>query len=345
MTAKVYFKEFLKTPAETGQASQAGRELLEMIIREEKLTLEKTVPLKVHFGEAGNLTYLKAENYQGVIDYLRQGSIETCFIETSALYSGRRKNRELHLKLAEEHGFRAVPIEIADGSAGEAFYEVQIRGKHFQKCRLGAGFAKYPQLLVLSHFKGHSLAGFGGAIKNLAMGFASKAGKLDQHAASGPFIIPFLCKKCRACIFFCPVKAIKSGFFFKIDRQICIGCAGCIPICPKGAIIPNFLNSFSRKFPERLVEYAHAAHLGRRNVYLNFIINVTSTCDCVGRNMKPIADDLGVLASLDPVAIDKASLDLLDKKAGKMLFKKNRQSLDYAESLGMGSTKYELVSI
>ena len=352
-------------------ASLAGRRVLEALAGSGEVQLTGKIPLKVHFGETGNKTFLGPEIYAGVRDFLAERSIESSYIETNVLYAGHRCNREVHLKTAANHGFTQLPVIIADGDQGEEFIEVPVKGRHFTSCRIGRAFADFDQVLVVSHFKGHRMAGFGGAIKQLAMGFASRAGKMDQHANAVPFVIPIKCSRCGACVKYCPEKAISMGFIrARINAGACVGCAGCIARCPKKAIIPNFLKSFSGNFVERVVEYAAAAHFmnasscssgdssfsdsscsdsscrGMGNIYVSFAMNITKGCDCEGVAMKPISPDIGVFASLDPVAIDQACLDMVARvNNGRKLLSKGDATLGYAEKMGMGSREYELIQI
>ena len=163
--SKVYFIKV--DNKDTALASQAARKLLETLVAEENITLENKVPIKTHFGEKGNRTFIKAATYNGIIDYLKEHDCEDRFLETTVLYGGKRYRRDSHLALAQEHGFTALPVEIADGESGEELYQVEVGLKHFDKCTIGKAFDRYKQVLVLSHFKGHALAGFGGAITEL----------------------------------------------------------------------------------------------------------------------------------------------------------------------------------
>ncbi|MCT8977825.1 DUF362 domain-containing protein [Clostridium sp. CX1] len=342
--AKVYFKE-IESYSKTAEISKAAAELIRELVEREGISLEKFIPLKVHFGEKGNKTFIKSENFNGIIEYLKEKEIESAFIETNVLYMGERTTKAKHMKLAEEHGFTQLPVIIADGENGEAYEAVEINKKHFEKCKIGREIAIQRQLIVLSHFKGHGLAGFGGAIKQLAMGCASRGGKLDQHANSKPKVNYFKCKACKICAANCPENAIIIGTKAKIDKNKCVGCAACQARCPYGAISNSWVQSLSKSFNERLAEYAYAAAKDKRNVYITFAFNITRGCDCEGHSMKPIAKDIGVFASTDPVAIDKACLDALDKASGKTVFKRGRNTLEYAEKIGLGSMEYELVQI
>ena len=329
----------------TRGASRAARELMEAIINDEKIPLEKEVPLKVHFGEKGNNTYIKPETYNGIIDCLEEKNIASSFIETNVMYQGERLVKPSHIKLAKEHGFTRLPVIIADGHRGEEFYEVEIGKKHFQTCKLGKEFSRFNNIIVLSHFKGHMIAGFGGAIKQLAMGFASRGGKVAQHLNAKPFILPFLCRKCGACLKHCPENAINLGFIPHIDRNKCVGCAACTAICPQKAIKLNMFRAFGSMgnvFGEKLAEYAYAAQKGKKFIYINFALDITPGCDCEGRAMEPVLEDLGVFASTDAVAIDRACWDKAAEK-GKMF--KGEAVLKYAESIGLGSQSYEIIAL
>ena len=341
---KVYFKA-IDSYSKTQEISNSAGELLKKIVNEEKLDLEKFIPLKVHFGEKGNNTYIKSNNFAGMINYLKEKEIESAFIETNVLYRGERTTREKHIKLALEHGFKELPIIIADGEHGEDFEEVEVNQKNLSKCKIGKEIANKKQIIVISHFKGHVLAGFGGAIKQLGMGCSSRGGKLAQHANSIPKISSSKCIACNACAKKCPENAIVINKKAKIDKVKCVGCASCMAICPNDAISNSWLASISKTFNERLAEYAYAAAKDKNNIYITFAFNITKNCDCEGHSMKPIVDDVGIFASTDPVAIDKACLDMIDKINGKTVFRRGRYTLNYAEKIGLGSKQYELVEI
>lgn len=342
--AKVYFKA-VDSYSKTEEINAAAASLLQVIEEKEHVELNKFIPLKVHLGEKGNKTFIEPKNFNGIIDFLSGRNIETAFIETNVLYKGQRNTIQNHLEVAKEHGFTRLPVIIADGEAGEDYDVIEINKKNFDNCKIARGIAKEKQLIVLSHFKGHVLAGFGGAIKQLGMGCASKGGKLAQHANSIPKISSLKCKACKACALKCPKAAITVDRKAKIDKNKCVGCASCMAACPFGAISNSWLASLTRSFNERLAEYAYAASKGRNNIYITFAFNITKNCDCEGHPMKPIAKDLGVFASTDPVAIDQACLDVLDKSEGRRVFKKGRYTLEYAEAIDLGSRNYELVAL
>ncbi len=343
--ATVYFKA-IDSYSKTKEISAAGRFLLERLVEKEKVELSKKIPLKVHFGEKGNITYLSADNYDGIIDYLDENEISTFYTDTNVLYSGQRMTRDKHIKLAKDHGFTRVPVVIADGDHGNDFDEVTIDEKHFKRCKVGKLIGDHDQLLIIAHFKGHMLSGFGGAIKQLGMGCAARGGKLTMHHSSKPKIVRRKCNNCGTCAKQCPVDAIYvKGKAHRIDLDKCVGCASCIAVCPvKAAKVRWTSINLFKTFGERLAEYALAAQKDKRNIYMTFVFNITRGCDCMGRKMKIILPDLGVFASTDPVAIDQACLDLIDKRAGKKKFG-GRHLLEYAEKIGLGTRKYKLVKV
>jgi uncharacterized Fe-S center protein len=314
------------------------------LIDEENISLEEFIPLKVHMGEKGNRTYIKPENFNGIIDYLEERKISSAFMETNVLYRGQRMTKKSHIKTGKEHGFTRIPIIIADGERGEDFRNITINKKHFKKCKIAGKIADLNQIIVLSHFKGHVLAGFGGAVKQLAMGCAARGGKLDQHANSKPIVIPFMCRRCSVCRINCPVNAITIKKWAKINKDICIGCSSCQAICPHNAITSNWLQTFSMSFNERLAEYALAAAKDKNNIYISFALGITAGCDCEGHPMIPITGDIGIFASKDPIAIDKACLDKLRPDV-KLLFGRGIRTLTYGEKIGLGSKKYELINL
>ena len=341
---KVYFKR-IDSYKDTPEISAAAGELLAGMVEDNGIKLQKKIPLKVHFGEKNNVTYIGQENFIGIIDYLVSSGVEPVYSETNAVYSGSRMHAKDHTALAIEHGFDRIPIEIADGDAGGEFEEVRIDKKHFDTCKIGRKIAHCSQVAVISHFKGHVLAGFGGAIKQLGMGCAARGGKLSMHVNAKPFIIPFICKKCGACIAHCPAGAIETGFVYRIDHKKCIGCAACIAHCPHKRIFINPLKlNLSRTFREKIAEYAFAAQKGKDNIYISFALNITKECDCMPKVMKPIANDIGIFVSTDTVAIDKACIDIMDENTGKKIFG-GRDIFSYSQKIGLGSAEYELVRI
>jgi uncharacterized Fe-S center protein len=324
--------------ANLNTVSRAAEVLFDHIVDQKEIELPKKMPLKVHFGEEGNHTFIKPECYIGVINSLQKRGVETCYIETNVLYKGERRDSQSHIGLARRHGFIDLPIIIADNAG---YDEVPINGKHFKKCKIGKDFKKYDGFTVMSHFKGHAEAGFGGALKQLGMGFASRAGKLQQHTDNVPFIKTDRCIACGICTENCHYKAISIKKLAKIDSTKCVGCAMCVGSCSQNAIKNDWSASH---FTEKLAEYAVAAAAGKKNIYLNFLGQITEQCDCTKKDMKPIVSDIGVFASTDPVAVDSACLDALPLKT-HMKFNFGEVALKHAENLGLGSCNYNLITL
>ncbi|HAE61794.1 MAG TPA: 4Fe-4S ferredoxin [Eubacteriaceae bacterium] len=338
--SKVYFIE--NTGSDHDKLGEDAAILLMTLAQDSGFVFEKEVPIKVHFGERGNKTFIPARCYDGTIEYLKKKGVSPSYIETNVLYRGSRTTTEKHIETARYHGFTQIPIIIADGDIGTEYDEITINKEFIKKCRIGKGYGRFNQFIVMSHFKGHIAAGFGGALKQLAMGFASRSGKLEQHSGISPVINAEKCISCGICAEKCNYDAIEIENTAIIDDEKCIGCAGCIAVCPVGAISNTWGGS---NFLEKLSEYAYGAAKDKDNIYITFVHNITKECDCAGMEMEPIADDIGVLASTDPVALDAACLDLVQKQSGKKHFDEGRPSLEHAEKIGLGKMDYDLITI
>lgn len=333
---KVYYLK--EKSLDEKKLSEGARRILETMVDEENLDLEECIPIKVHFGEKGNTSYIKAQAYDGVIDYLEEKGIESSFIESNVLYRGARTTRDSHLALAKDHGFTRIPVIIADGDHGEEFDEIPIPGDFFDKVKIARGYAPYEQILVMAHFKGHAEAGFGGGVKQLGMGFAARGGKMAQHAALSPRVEEEDCIACGACVEGCNYDAITIEETAFIHEDKCVGCAACVALCPTGAVKSNWEGAH---FKEKLAEYALGASQGKKFIYINFVSSITALCDCVGKHMDPVASNVGILGSLDPVALDRACIDLLQNEHPG-LFEEGRLTLEHGEKIGLGSQQYQL---
>lgn len=317
--------------------------------------------IKLHFGEYGNDSHINPAFVRRVVDKVKKAGANPFLTDTSTLYSGMRHNAVDHLNVACLHGFTqatvAAPIIIADGLYGENDIPVTIDGKHFRQVMIADAIRRAPSLVVLSHFKGHEMAGFGGAIKNLAMGGASVRGKRDQHATHVQIDIS-KCIGCGRCVKVCPQRALtmvdgKSH----VDISKCIGCFECITVCPAKAISIDWSTEMI-PFIERLTEYAYGVVKGRekRICYINFVLNVTPDCDCVAWSDVPIVADIGILASHDPVALDAACFDLVnkataldpkfadaaDKFTARWPHTRGDIQLSYGEEIGLGTKEYTI---
>lgn len=347
MKSDVFFVPLLPHSDDKAR-SAAGKKVLEKLLEVSGSSVPE-MPLKLHFGERGNRTFLAPEVYDGMIDTLESRGISSFFTETSVLYGGERFRAAKHIVLAQAHGFNRLPVVIADGENGEAAIDVPVHnGRIYRTAAIARVLAESEQVLVVSHFKGHMLAGFGGALKQLSMGFASKGGKMAMHLGVKPRIRSWKCRSCGLCAKRCNAGAIIKEKKYRIDRQKCIGCGACFSICPHHAVsvfswagIKNALFG-KREFRHKLMEYAMASHYGKRNIYINFVANVTPGCDCEPRAMGKCVPDIGVYGSFDPVALDAACYDAV-KAEGKKF--RGYEQLEYAEKLGIGSREYTLVNL
>jgi uncharacterized protein len=303
----------------------------------------KKIGFKVHFGESKNVTYIKSHMPEKLVKKLN-----ATLIETNVLYVGKRRYTKSHIALAKKFGWTYAPIHILD-SDGQL--ELDVNFKHYKKVRVGKGIDKYDSLVIFSHFKGHTSAGFGGAIKNVSMGLASIGGKMAMHASEIPKIPhPEKCINCKKCVKECPANAITLNPV-KINKKKCIGCGKCIGVCPLKLFKIPWRSTKKNVFHERLVEYAKAISMHKNMVYINVLKNITSKCDCKREAQKPFMKDIGILASTDMLAIDKASFDLVNKTYGcKDTFKKvvgvsPKVQFEYGKIIKLGSTEYTLVDI
>jgi hypothetical protein len=313
--------------------------------------------VKIHPGEAGNGYYISPARIRAVTDALRLPAGRTFLTDTTVLYGGRRMSAPDYALLAVEHGFGppdTPPFLVADGLRGTSEVTVPLPPVcRSANARLASLLVEADSLVVVSHFKGHLAAGFGGAIKNLGMGFASRGGKLYQHSALKPLVRRRACTACGNCASHCPAGAIDVGDFAVIDDSACIGCAECIQRCPEGAIGVDW-GSDSGAFVKRMTESAlGAATACSVSVYVNFVVDVSPDCDCMAHAGAPIVPDLGILVSDDPVAVDQASLDLVngvpDGPADRFLaLRPDRDGtvqLEYGQSIGLGSREYALRTV
>ncbi len=298
------------------------------------------IGVKVHFGEDGNRNLLPASLCEGLVRELG-----ATLVETNVLYGGQRGRTESHIALAKRHGFTFAPIDILD-SAGNIAYPCSLR--HFSKVYTGSHFEDYDGYVIFSHFKGHGLAGFGGAIKNISMGMASKQGKRFLHRGNYPLYDQAGCIECGLCVQACPEQAITIKPV-NIDHLNCTACGKCVATCPTK--VYQSPPDGKEDFLERLVEYAAVLTSRKPMVYINVLANISADCDCFSTAAKPFLPDIGILASTDLVALEKASHDLVDKAHNcddsflRETSVSGKRQISYAAELGLGSLEYELVDI
>lgn len=323
----------------------------------ERIRRNDLTAVKLHFGEKGNTAFVRPVFVRKVVEEIAAAGGKPFLTDSNTLYVGSRSNAVDHLNTAVSNGFAwavaGAPIVAADGLRGDSAVRIPIEGRIFQEVSIGAEIARADAMVVVTHFKGHELSGFGGALKNLGMGCASRSGKLAQHSTVSPFVDPAGCTGCGTCVAHCPSGAIAvAESKATIAPERCIGCADCIVVCP-GKTINVDWNEASGTVQKKIVEHALGAVSGKRSstLFLSFVMQVSPCCDCYGHNDRPIAPDVGILASNDPVALDQACADLVILAAGRDPFRETHPSVDwtlqlsYAEELGLGSRGYLLETL
>ncbi len=334
----------------------------------------KFVAIKMHFGELGNISYLRPNYAAAVVELVKELGGKSFLTDCNTMYPGSRKNALEHLECAWKNGFTPLsvgcPILIGDGLKGTDDIAVPVEGGVLVKeARIGRAIMDADVFISLTHFKGHELAGFGGAIKNIGMGCGSRAGKKDQHSNGKPFIDESACRGCRCCLKECANK----GLEFDADRrkmtvnlENCVGCGRCLGACNFDAI--HFRNDVAASLlGAKMAEYAKAVVSGRESFHISLIVDVSPNCDCHSENDAPILPDIGMFASFDPVALDQACVDACRKAdplpnsvLGDNLHRPGfvdrhdhfrntspesewETQLSHGEEIGLGSRRYELV--
>lgn len=343
--------------------------LFEMAGFEQLIKPKELVAVKVHFGERGNTGYIRPQFVRRVVDKIAVAGASPFVTDANTLYVGSRANAVDHFKTAVENGFAysvvGAPVIIADGLNGKDYIEVEVGLKHFKSVKIASAAYHSDAMLVISHFKGHEIAGFGGAIKNVGMGLGSRSGKQQMHSDLRPAVTEDKCIGCAKCIKWCPADCIQvENKKARIDDRKCLGCGECTVTCPEHAIAVNW-GSDPDTFQEKMVEYlAGVVHNKKGKMgYISFVMDVTPDCDCCGWSDAPIVSDVGILASADPVALDQACVDLVNKqraltntrldgyvdvvdKFGGVhpMIDWNIQ-LEYAEEIGLGTRDYNLIKL
>ena len=373
--AKVYFTDF-RTPY--GGDTMPGK--LKKLIRKAgiaQLNLEgQFVAIKIHFGELGNVSYLRPNYARAVVDVVKELGGKPFLTDCNTLYPGSRKNALEHLYCAWENGFTPLtvgcPILIGDGLKGTDDIEVPVQGGEYVKnAKIGRAVMDADVIISLTHFKGHETTGFGGALKNLGMGCGSRAGKKEQHNNGKAYVQQELCRGCRRCMRECA----NDGLVFDaesrkmhVDKEHCVGCGRCVGACNFDAIDFEDPNS-NQMLNYRIAEYAKAVVDGRPQFHISMVMDISPNCDCHEENDAPILPDVGMFASFDPLALDQACVDaclkcepLPNSQLGEHLrdphFEDHhdhftnstpesewQSCLSHAEKIGLGTRSYELIKL
>jgi uncharacterized protein len=346
---KVFF-----APIDNKESTNSLGSKIESLFR--KAGLEKLikkddfVALKIHLGEEKKKRFISPVLVKPVIDMVRKAGGRPFLTDTNTLYASQRDNAVNHMILAAKNGFSyeqlGCPVIIADGLVGENQITLPIANGYIHV----AGLVKRVDVIIaLTHCTGHLLAGYGGAIKNIAMGFASRGGKLDQHSGVKPEISND-CIGCAICFTYCPAKAIKiKNKKASINKKECYGCGECFAVCPNQAVHVDKWHGASDGVQRKMALYCSEILKDKKAGFINFATNITKNCDCIDKPEDTLVADIGILAALDPVAIDTASIDLINKQAGHDVFKQSWPEIDYtiqlkeAEKLGAGTMKYVIL--
>jgi uncharacterized Fe-S center protein len=312
--------------------------------------------LKVHVGEPGTKTFLQPKVARALVRLMKESGARPFLTDSSVLYKSPRDDGVSHTVVAVSNGFGyanvGAPFIPADGILGKDEAMIQVFGKHYEEVSIASAIIQARSMLVLSHATGHLGIGFGGALKNLGMGCSSKKAKLSQHHGQQPKIKPNACTACGTCAESCPSDAISVDDVAVIDCDKCIGCGECIAVCQDDAVEFDW-SLMGRELSERIVEHAAAVIRQKKGAvcFVTAAWDITKDCDCLGLNQRPLLPDIGLMASFDPVALDQAVYDLIVENAGRTLEsmsypkREGAYQMQYAEKLGIGTTRYELVEL
>ena len=330
--------------------------------------------IKIHFGEPGNMAYLRPQYAARMAGLLRSLGAKPFLTDANTLYSGRRANAVDHLQSAMENGYNPISAQcqviIADGLKGIDYREIEIDGEYCKAPKIGAAVADADIVISMTHFKGHEQTGFGGTLKNLGMGCASVGGKLELHCAAQPVVKTENCRGCNICVKHCAHDAIHLNPERKaeIDYSKCVGCGQCIALCQYDSASMG-ANDTSERLNYKIAEYTKAVLKDKPNFHVSFIMNVSPECDCWNHNDAAVVPDLGIAASFDPVALDKACADpvihapalqtvnrLTESRPHEHLEDTDKfrlmhpdtdwlAGLTHAEKIGIGNMQYELIEV
>lgn len=370
MASKVYFTSLRTSP---------GNSLLQKLERLVNAAgiaqidfKDKFVAVKIHFGEYGNVAYVRPNYAAVIVDTIKKLGGKPFLTDSNTLYSGSRDNAVDHIHTAMVNGFNSIAtgcdVIIADGLRGKDERIVDIGGKYCPEPKIGAAIAEADIIVSITHFKGHEMSGFGGTLKNLGMGSGSVAGKQDMHSTAQPKVDLDNCIGCRICEKNCNHDAIHIvDHKAVINYANCVGCGQCVALCKSGGAVMSSTES-GEILNYKIAEYTKAVLKGKPGFHISFIMNVSPECDCWGHNDAAIVPDLGIAASFDPIALDQACADLVNNapmlQTPNALSEKDydhchdndkfhhlhpdtnwQAGLRYGEELGLGTREYELIRV
>jgi uncharacterized Fe-S center protein len=336
---------------------------------------QKYTAIKIHFGEPGNVAFLRPNFAKVVVDKVKALGGMPFLTDCNTLYVGRRNNALVHMDAAFENGYTPFSTGcqniIADGLKGTDDVEVPIRGGEYCKtANIGRAIMDADIVISLTHFKGHEMTGFGGTLKNLGMGSGSRAGKMHMHNDGKPIVQEDLCVGCQVCAKYCNQRAISFGSNKKahIDQELCVGCGRCIGVCNFHAI-DNVTGTSCKALDCKIAEYTKAVLDGRPNFHISVVNQVSPYCDCHNESDAAIVPDIGIFAAFDPVALDRACIDAVNQAPAvetSILAERERthkvkggqdhladvhpgthwqDQIEHAEKIGLGKGDYELIAL
>jgi len=352
MTSPVFLAR-TAAQAEPGEVAECLAKVFDALDRPAMFAPGELVGVKLHLGERPEGGHLRPRVVRAVVDRLTASQALPFLTDSCTLYNGRRSNAVSYLQAAHEHGFTpdavGAPVVIADGLVGADQVTVRIDQKHFTEVPVAMAAARAHGLVALAHATGHCQGCFAGTIKNVAMGLASRAGKLGMHSHMKPAVDSDKCTACGLCARWCPADAIVVDDHAQIDDAQCIGCGQCYAVCREGAVRFDW-KAQTDVMQQRMAEVVLAVARGKpdKMMYLNVAVHVTKDCDCTGQAQPSLCPDLGVLGSRDPVALDTATAAALTASAGKNVFLDAwpklhyRYQLEHGQAIGLGAMDYEL---